>query len=299
MKRANRGREVPARCRAGRLLGTVKAHHLDEGVHVTRRATAASSRTTTEVLRTAVTVAAAAGLTLSLAACGSDDSGGSGGSGRTSAQPSASEKSMSGKQRVPQPAKDTQLAKLPSQLAADGRTVVVGEADAKNTVSVYEDPRCPFCKQFELTNGHQLAEAAEKGGLKIEYTLASFLDDRLGGHGSKRAANALRASVEKKKFPQFHALLYQNQPTETRDGFTNERLLDLASKIKGLRGPSFDKAVKDNKYGDWVAASQKAYEKAKVGGTPAMKLNGRKVPNKTLMAPKRMAKLLRKTGATI
>lgn len=265
---------------------------------MTRRATAASSRTAPAALRTAVTVTAAAGLTLSLAACGSDDSGDSGGSGRTSAQPSASEKSTSGK-RPPQPAKDAQLAKLPSQLAADGRTVVVGEADAKNTASIYEDPRCPFCKQFELTNGQQLAEAAEKGGLKIEYTLASFLDDRLGGHGSKKAANALRASVEKKKFPQFHALLYQNQPTETRDGFTNERLLDLASKIKGLRGSSFDKAVKDNKYGDWVAASQKAYEKAKVGGTPAMKLNGKKVPNKTLMAPKRMAKLLRKTGATV
>lgn len=59
--------------------------------------------------------------------------------------------------------------------------------------------------------------------------MASFLDPRLGGSGSKKAVNALRAALEERKFADCHVVLCQNQPPEKVDGFTDPRLLQLAS----------------------------------------------------------------------
>ncbi|GAA5016690.1 hypothetical protein GCM10023335_42640 [Streptomyces siamensis] len=50
---------------------------------------------------------------------------------------------------------------------------------------------------------------------------ASFLDDRVGGSGSKRAVNALRAALEEGKFVEYHEVLYANQPEESVDGCTD------------------------------------------------------------------------------
>lgn len=53
-----------------------------------------------------------------------------------------------------------------------------------------------------------------------QYTLASFLDDGVGGSGSKKAVNALRAALKEGKFLEYHEVLYLNQPEESVDGYT-------------------------------------------------------------------------------
>ncbi|MFF6804186.1 DsbA family protein [Streptomyces sp. NPDC012616] len=83
--------------------------------------------------------------------------------------------------------------------------------------------------------------------VRAEYTLASLLDDRVGGTGSKKAVNALRAAVEEGRFVEYHEVLYANQPEESTDGYTDAYLLQLAGKVKGLRGPEFDAAVRSMK----------------------------------------------------
>jgi hypothetical protein len=97
---------------------------------------------------------------------------------------------------------------------------------------------------------------------RTEYTLASFLDDRAGGRGSKKAVNALRAALERGKFVEYHEVLRAHQPEESTDGYTDACLLELAGKVKGLRSPEFNAAVKNMKYRSFVTASQKAYERA-------------------------------------
>lgn len=72
---------------------------------------------------------------------------------------------------------------------------------------------------------------------RTEYTMASFLDDRLGGGGSKKAVNALRAALGEGKFVEYHEVLYANQPEESVDGYTTTALLDLAGEVEGLRDP--------------------------------------------------------------
>ncbi|MFH8731876.1 DsbA family protein [Streptomyces sp. NPDC017964] len=164
---------------------------------------------------------------------------------------------------------------LPEHLAADGTTVVVGSSKADTVVRLYEDLRCPVCRDFEEDGGAgALRKMTLHGEVRAEYTLASFLDDRLGGKGSRKAANALRAALEKGKFVEYHDLLFQEQPEEAVDGYTDAFLLRMASRVKGLRGAEFDAAVKGMKYRSFVTASEKAYEADKAPGTPAFAVNG-------------------------
>lgn len=169
-------------------------------------------------------------------------------------------------------------ALLPERPAPDGTTIVVGNPEARSTVHVYEDPRCPVVEEYERTGAKGLKELLLKGEIKAEYTFASFKDDRLGGDGSKRAVNALRAALEKGKFVEYHALLIANQPVaELGGGFTTDRLLSLAQSVPGLRDEGFDLAVRTMKYSSFVTASQKAYEQTgddPIGpGTPTVVVN--------------------------
>ncbi|MFJ7339667.1 thioredoxin domain-containing protein [Streptomyces sp. NPDC101110] len=176
---------------------------------------------------------------------------------------------------------------LPEKLGADGTTITVGDPGAKVKVHLYEDPRCPVCEQFEMSGGPQLRKAMLERWASTEYTMASFLDDRVGGSGSKKAVNALRAALEQGKFVEYHEVLYYNQPEESVDGYTDARLLELAGQVEGLRSTVFDNAVKTMKYRDFVAASQKAYERAgdtsepEGPGTPTAVINDKRITAET------------------
>ncbi|GAA1040187.1 thioredoxin domain-containing protein [Streptomyces murinus] len=177
------------------------------------------------------------------------------------------------------------LAEVPEKVEPDGSTVLVGDPGARMTVRLYEDPRCPVCKEFETAGGGPvLTKWVLRHKAKVEYTMASFLDPRLGGNGSKKAVNALRAALERGKFAEYHAVLYQNQPAEEVDGFTDARLLQLAGKVKGLRSPSFDAAVRSMKYRGFVNSAESAYAAAghrdgHTGpGTPTAVVNGYQIP---------------------
>jgi protein-disulfide isomerase len=177
------------------------------------------------------------------------------------------------------------LGDVPEELAADGIRIVVGDPKAPVVVHLYEDPRCPYCEEFESTGGGpELRQATIRRETRTEYTLASFLDDRVGGAGSKKAVNALRAALEEGKFAEYHQVLYANQPEEVVDGFTDAYLLELAGRVEGLRGPAFDSAVKTMKYREFVTASQRAYElyggtaEPEGPGTPTAVIDNVRVP---------------------
>lgn len=190
---------------------------------------------------------------------------------------------------------------LSEKLGADGITITVGDPGAPVTVLLYEDPRCPVCEEFELTGaGPALQTLTVQRDVKTQYVLASFLDDRLGGSGSKKAVNALRAALDAGKFAEYHAVLYKNQPEESVDGYTDAFLLQQATKVPGLRSPAFDSAVRTMKYRAFVSASQTAYDAAgpdhRGPGTPTAVINGRQVPeayNGALFEPSTFRLLMR------
>lgn len=184
---------------------------------------------------------------------------------------------------IPRPVPYGSVEELPETLAADGTTIVVGDPAAETTVQLYEDPRCPVVEEFEATGAPALRAMTLRREAKTEYTLASFRDDRVGGDGSKRAVNALRAALDTGKFTEYHAVLFENMAKNERvGGYTTAFLLDLADQVQGLRSEAFDSAVETMKYNDFVAASEKTYEAAggddsRGPGTPTVAINGTQI----------------------
>ncbi|WP_435131413.1 DsbA family protein [Actinacidiphila sp. bgisy144] len=242
--------------------------------------------------RAALFAAAVAALALPLAACSSGpgpgsrlpDSGTS--PARTSAAPTGTTAgatpTASGGMETTGTTTGTGRA-IPARLEADGTTVTVGDPAAAHTLTVYEDPRCPICEQFEQANAAQIQALEAAGKIRVQYTFASFIDQNSGGGGSKRAVNALRAalaaSADGGGFVALHTLVYQYQPNEQTDGFTADFLLQLAGKVPGLRSAAFDAAVRGQKYASFVSASENAFIKSGAGGTPMVKIDGDKVSN--------------------
>ncbi|MER5964484.1 thioredoxin domain-containing protein [Streptomyces sp. NPDC002057] len=172
------------------------------------------------------------------------------------------------------------LAWLPA--AVDGTKIVVGDAKAPHTVTVYVDPRCRYCAKFEANAGTVLAEEAAAGTVKVEYVVASFLDARTGGTASARAANALRASVDAGpgKFAAFQAALFASQPGEESkdDGYSADHLLRIADQVEGVRSAAFDRAVREDVHRRWVTDAERAFEASGVGGTPTVLVDGTPLP---------------------
>ncbi|MFH8491999.1 DsbA family protein [Streptomyces longisporoflavus] len=184
---------------------------------------------------------------------------------------------------TPAPKAYSGVEELPEKLAADGTTIVVGDPAAATAVRLYEDPRCPVVEEFEATGAPALREMTLRRETRAEYTLASFRDDRVGGEGSKRAVNALRAALDAGKFTEYHAVIFESMAeNELAGGYTTASLLELADQVAGLRSERFDSAVATMKYKDFVTDSQKKYEAAggddpRGPGTPTVVINGTEV----------------------
>ncbi|MEV7184233.1 thioredoxin domain-containing protein [Kitasatospora sp. NPDC093102] len=162
----------------------------------------------------------------------------------------------------------------------DGTVITYGRADAPHTLEVYEDFRCPFCEQLETTTGKAIQQLADDGTYKVEYHLATFLDNNLGGKGSRTALAAAGAALNEgvDKFKAFHDVLYANQPDERSDAFGDvNHILDLAGQVPGLKTDGFVKAVQDGTYAPWAAKVNEEFNKSDVTGTPTVKLDGKKL----------------------
>jgi protein-disulfide isomerase len=68
----------------------------------------------------------------------------------------------------------TDPAVTPSGHTPEGG-VLVGNAEARHQMIVFQDPQCPFCQQFEELNGPVLRAAVDAGSLAVEYRMRCFL----------------------------------------------------------------------------------------------------------------------------
>lgn len=177
----------------------------------------------------------------------------------------------------------------------DGPAIPVGRQDAKSTLVVWEDFRCPACKQFEDSFRSTIHELTDKGRLRVQYHLATLIDKNLGGTGSLRAANAAACAQDAGRFPQYHDVLYENQPPETQDSFgDNAKLIDLAGKVKGLTTPAFRSCVDAGTHDSWVKKSDAAFEAGDFPGTPTVFLNGKNVfgDQKNPLTPQKLKQMV-------
>ncbi|MDH6116189.1 thioredoxin domain-containing protein [Kitasatospora sp. GAS204B] len=162
----------------------------------------------------------------------------------------------------------------------NGTVVTYGKADAAHTLDVYEDFRCPICKKFETSDGQTVQQLADNGTYKIQYHMAAFLDDNLGGKGSIQALAAAGAALNQSvdDFKKFHDALYANQPSEQTDGYGDvNTILNVAGQVPGLKTDAFVNAVKAGTYLPWAQQVATAFNSSGVTGTPTMKLDGKQL----------------------
>ncbi|CUW27832.1 MULTISPECIES: DsbA family protein [Streptomyces] len=175
----------------------------------------------------------------------------------------------------------------------DSLAIPVGKDGAKSTLTIWEDFRCPACQAFEVAYRPTLHELADAGKLRIEYHLVRLIDGNLGGSGSLRSANAAACAQDAGKFRDYHDVLFANQPQETDDAFANnDKLIQLAGKVKGLDTPAFQKCVKDGTHDSWVEKANQAFRAGGFGGTPTVLLGGKNIYADQTMTPAKLKQMV-------
>ncbi|MFI5755291.1 DsbA family protein [Streptomyces sp. NPDC051569] len=166
---------------------------------------------------------------------------------------------------------------------ADGTTVVIGKADAKKTLELYEDSRCPVCASFEQTVGKTVQNDIDAGKFKVKYIGATFIDNSDNGTGSKNALSALGAAlnVSPEAFLQYKSALYSAKyhPEESSDKFAKDSyLIQVADSVNALKGnKTFQQDVKEGTFDAWAMKMSATFDKSGVQGTPTLKMGGRTV----------------------
>lgn len=133
-------------------------------------------------------------------------------------------------------------------------SVLVGPAEAQNTIEVYEDFLCPACRRFEQRYGARLYDAVQAGDVNVTYHLVNLLDPRSDPPGySRRAANAALAVAAHSApdFPDFHRSLFAAQPAKGSTGYSNAQLISLAERL-GATGPELADAIRNGAYTDVI-----------------------------------------------
>jgi protein-disulfide isomerase len=165
--------------------------------------------------------------------------------------------------------------------------VLVGKANASKSMVLFEDPQCPYCREFEEVNGPLITAASDAGELTVEYRMRCFL-----GPESVRADNALALAAEVGRFDELRQALFAEQPPEGTGGFTTEDLLGLGAKV-GLTGSEFASGVQQARYEEWVLSRESLYQSEDPQGTPAAWLNGTPIDSRVLFDSKEFRSRLR------
>jgi protein-disulfide isomerase len=151
-----------------------------------------------------------------------------------------------------------------------GKPIVLGEKDAKTTVKLYEDFRCPHCQEFENKFGETLNGLQKDGTIKIELWILPVIDAEDNSDHSLRAGNAFACAAEEG----FGQAMYQGFWKNPGKAWTDSMLIDLGNQVANPPS-SFKDCVTNLKHQDWVNSSQQAASADQVTGTPTMFINGK------------------------
>jgi hypothetical protein len=175
---------------------------------------------------------------------------------------------------------------VPPGHTAEGGVLVGGEG-ARRRLVVFEDPQCPYCREFEERCGDLLRREVAAGAVAVEYRIRSFL-----GIESVRAANALAVAAGVGRFDELRREMFANQPPEHSGGFTTEDLLDLGRRVD-ITSAEYVAGVREGRYEAWVREIEEAFGEQDPEGTPFGVLDGRPIDSESLYDPDALGALIR------
>ena len=137
-------------------------------------------------------------------------------------------------------------------------------------VVVYEDYQCPACKARESQYGSAMLQLVDEGKITFEIRTAYFLNkvnQVSNKKSSERAALAAAAADAVGKYREYHQVIYENQPANEGDGYTDQQLrVDFATKA-GI----------DKVYADFAQKSYKSMTDDGVESTPTYRVKGQDI----------------------
>jgi protein-disulfide isomerase len=168
---------------------------------------------------------------------------------------------------------------------ADGTPTPTEQDESVANITVYSDYMCPYCNQFETAQMDQVEQWVEDGSATLELHPFSLLDRvSLGSKYSTRsaAAAACVANYDPDAFLAYNTSLYENQPSESTRGLTNDELASLA-KDAGATNGEVASCITGQDFAGWVAdATNRVMNDPipnssldKVTGTPTVIVNGK------------------------
>jgi protein-disulfide isomerase len=182
--------------------------------------------------------------------------------------------------------KSSSTVTAPTRHTSEGG-VLIGSQDARRRLVLFEDPQCPYCRQFEDVSGDLLRREVAAGAVSAEYRMRSFL-----GAESVRADNALALAAEAGRFDELRRVLFANQPEEGSGGYTVADLIDLGRRA-GLTGADYEQGVREGRYEQWVVQIDRVFQVQDPQGTPAALLGGRPIESAVLYDPDALGALIR------
>ncbi|MFM6974169.1 MAG: DsbA family protein [Agromyces sp.] len=176
---------------------------------------------------------------------------------------------------------------LTAAIPAGGEPVATTVDPSSNAVNItmYFDYLCPYCGQFEATNGEYLKQLVANGANLELHPIAILTSNSAGTRYSERAANAFAcvANTDPNAAFAFHALLYANQPAEGSTGLSDSQLKDFVKQAGANDTATIDSCIDDQQFKNWVqSATQRALsqpipnteKQMSVKGTPTVIVNG-------------------------
>jgi protein-disulfide isomerase len=157
-----------------------------------------------------------------------------------------------------------------STIDADNGSAIVLNPGSTKVIDVWEDPQCPVCKNFEVSNGDYIESLIRDKKATVRFHVLSFLGDE-----SVRAANASFCAAEEGQYLDFHHALYAVQsPLENSGFWSNEKLVSIGKKI-GIKSAKFSECVTKGSKIALVTANYDSMTKFGVKGTPTVFINGK------------------------
>ncbi|MBR9705698.1 DsbA family protein [Candidatus Pacearchaeota archaeon] len=145
---------------------------------------------------------------------------------------------------------------------------ILGDSDAKVTITEYSDYECPFCARFFTGAYPQIkSEYIETGKVKLE-----FKDFPLSFHANaQKAAEAAKCSGEQDKYFQMHDKLFGLGVVGGVNTFKKY------AKDIDLDTDKFDQCLDSGKYASQVQAEFREGQQKGVSGTPTFFINDQKI----------------------
>lgn len=173
-------------------------------------------------------------------------------------------------------------------MAPDEKPVANKPDSSGKTVSIvtYVDYLCPYCGEFERTNGDQIGKLVDSGAATIEIHPIPLLASHSNGTKySLRADNAAAcvANYDPNSFWAFNRELFDHQPQENTAGLTDQQIKALVKDAQVKDYDSVSRCIDEGRFESWA---QSALDRTLTGpipnstvrqlkGTPLVLVNGK------------------------